>query len=151
MKINVTETLMINLETEVWVCSRCGHVHGSARANYKEGLLVYNRNPGEIHRPLLDTKRYDYSFAPDPRWCTILEYYCPECGVMVEVEYTVPGHPPLHDIEFDIDALKSQWKDRPVPKERVFAEPAKRVPHGRADPSRLLNSKRYRGQYRNAK
>src|SRR3546814_5980264 len=23
-----------------------------------------------------------------------------------------PGHPPVHDIELDIDALKLQWKDR---------------------------------------
>jgi hypothetical protein len=31
---------------------------------------------------------------------------------MVEAEYLPPGHPPLHDIELDIDALKAQWKDR---------------------------------------
>ena len=28
-----------------------------------------------------------------------------------------PGHPPLHDIELDIDALKAAWKDRPEMKE----------------------------------
>ena len=26
----------------------------------------------------------------------------------MEVEYLPPGHPPLHDIEFDIDALKQR-------------------------------------------
>jgi hypothetical protein len=31
---------------------------------------------------------------------------------LVEAEYLPPGHPPLHDIELDIDALKVQWKDR---------------------------------------
>jgi hypothetical protein len=31
---------------------------------------------------------------------------------MVEVEYLPPGHPPLRDIEFDLDALKAQWRDR---------------------------------------
>ena len=31
---------------------------------------------------------------------------------MVEAEYLPPGHPPVHDIELDIDALKVQWKDR---------------------------------------
>ena len=36
---------------------------------------------------------------------------------MMEVEYVPPGHPPLHDIELDIDALKAQWKDRPEVKE----------------------------------
>lgn len=148
MKIDITETLSMDLDAEEWLCNRCGHVHGSARTNYKEGLLVYNRDPREIHRALLDTKRYDYSFAPDPAWCAILEYYCPGCGVMVDVEYTVPGHPPLHDIELDIDALKLQWKDRPAPAQRAFAEPVPRVPHGQPDPARILNSKKIRGQYR---
>jgi hypothetical protein len=31
---------------------------------------------------------------------------------MMEAEYVPPGHPPLHDIELDIDALKAQWKGR---------------------------------------
>ena len=34
--------------------------------------------------------------------------YCPNCGQMIEVEYTVPGHPPVHDIEPDIDDLKKK-------------------------------------------
>ena len=32
------------------------------------------------------------------------QYYCPDCGTLVEAEYLPPGHPPLHDIELDIDA-----------------------------------------------
>jgi hypothetical protein len=27
---------------------------------------------------------------------------------MIEVEYLPPGHPPLHDIELDIDSLKDR-------------------------------------------
>jgi acetone carboxylase gamma subunit len=115
MKIPMTEYLAIDLDRETWECRCCGHVIQSARENYKKGLLVYDRNPREIHRPLLDTTKYQRSFAPDPAWCALLEYYCPSCGTMVETEYTVPGHPPLHDMEFDIDALKAQWKDRPAP------------------------------------
>ncbi len=113
MKIPMTEYLAINLETEKWCCLRCDHVIGSARKSYKEGLLVYDRDPREIHRPILDPERYEFTYAPDPKWVRILEYYCPGCGVMVETEYTPPGHPPLHDMEFDIDALKAQWKARP--------------------------------------
>lgn len=120
MNVPMTEYLAIDLETERWCCRRCGHDIHSARGNYKEGLLVYDRDPTEIHRPLLDPKLYERTFAPDPRWCRILEFYCPGCGTMIETEYTVPGHPPLHDMEFDIDALKAQWLARgptagPVP------------------------------------
>ena len=45
MKVLITEYLRINLDTEMWECRRCGKVHGSARDNYKRGLLVYDRDP----------------------------------------------------------------------------------------------------------
>lgn len=112
MNVLITEYLRINLDTEMWECRNCGHVHGSARDNYKRGLLVHDRDPREIHKPLLDPKLYERTYSPDPSWCRILEYYCPECGTLVEAEYLPPGHPPLHDIELDIDQLKAQWKDR---------------------------------------
>ena len=113
MKVLITETLRIDLGTEQWECRRCGHEHGSARDNYKRGLLVHDRDPREVHKPLLDTQLYERTYSPDPTWYRILEYYCPDCGTMVEAEYLPPGHPPLHDIELDIDALKEQWKGRP--------------------------------------
>lgn len=127
MKVPMTEYLAIDLEREVWECRRCAHVIQPARENYKRGLLVYDRDPREIHRPLLDTKKYQRTFAPHPDWCRILEYYCPCCGTMVETEYTVPGHPPLHDMEFDIDALKAQWKDRPAPEATEIPEDSDRT------------------------
>ena len=117
MNVLITEYLRINLDTEMWECRRCGRAHVSARDNYKRGLLVYDRNPQEIHKPLLDTKKYQRTFSPDPKWCRILEYYCPQCGTLVEAEYVPPGHPPLRDIELDIDALKEQWKGREEVKE----------------------------------
>jgi len=112
VNVLITEYLRINLDTEEWECRVCSHRIGPARHNYKEGLLVYDRDPIEIHPPLLDPKLYRNTFAPNPAWCAILEYYCPSCGTMIEVEYVVPGHPPVHDIELDIDALKAQWAGR---------------------------------------
>jgi len=112
MKVLITEYLRINLDTEQWECRRCDHEHGPARDNYKRGLLVYDRDPTEIHPALLDPEKYDRSFSPDPTWCRILEYCCSKCGTMVEIEYLPPGHPPLRDIELDIDSLKKQWANR---------------------------------------
>lgn len=113
MNVLITEYLRINLDTEQWECRKCGRAHGSARENYKKFLLIHDRDPREIHRPLLDPKKYpDFNFSPDPKVCVIYEFYCPECATLVEVEYSVPGHAPLHDIELDIDALKVQWANR---------------------------------------
>jgi acetone carboxylase gamma subunit len=106
MKVHITENLDVDLDTEQWVCRRCGEEFANARDNYKRGLLVHNRHPHEIHKPLVDPDRYEFTYGPDPNWVRILEYYCPACGHMIEVEYAPPGHPPLHDIELDIDSLK---------------------------------------------
>ena len=106
MKVYVTEYLCIELEAERWRCRRCDHDIGDARDNYKRGLLVYDRNPTEIHKPLLDPEHYEFTFSPDPEFTALLEYYCPGCGTLVEAEYTIPGHPPTRDIDLDIDSLK---------------------------------------------
>ena len=116
MKANITEYLRINLDNEMWECRRCDGTLIAASDNYKRGLLVYDRDPREIHPPLLDPEKYDYTFSPDPAYTALLEYYCPHCGTMVETEYTAPGHPPVHDIELDLESLRhkvSQWGDSP--------------------------------------
>lgn len=105
----MTEYLEIDLKNETWCCRKCNHILGSARENYKEGLLVHARDPREIHQPIIDENQYDFTFAPDPSWVQIVEYYCPECSAQVEVEYLPPGHPPLYDMQFDIDSLKERY------------------------------------------
>jgi len=114
VRVNITEYLSIELDDETWHCRCCDRVLNSARSNYKEGLLVYNRDPREIHRPILDPDRYDFTYAPDPAWCRIIEYYCPGCGTQVEAEYLPPGHPLSYDIELDIDALKARFQVKTV-------------------------------------
>jgi acetone carboxylase, gamma subunit len=93
MRIPMTEYLDIDLETERWRCRRCDHDIVSARENYKTGTLVYDRDPTEVHRPLIDPERYEFTFAPDPGWCRILEFYCPGCGTMLETEYSPARSP----------------------------------------------------------
>lgn len=112
MKVAITDALAIDLDAERWECRGCGSVLGEARAPYKHGLLVRARDPREIHAPILDPDAYDFTFAPDPAWVQILEYCCPACGRLAEVEYLPPGHPPTLDIAFDIDALKARAVER---------------------------------------
>lgn len=112
MKVLATEYLRINLDSENWECRRCNHELGSARDNYKKHLLIYERDPHEVHRPVIDADKFEYTFAPDRKFCTIYEFYCPNCGTMMEVEYQVPGHMPVHDIDLNIDQLKAQWVNR---------------------------------------
>ena len=107
MKIAMTDALLIDLDRSSWVCRKCGHEHGSAERNYKHGLLAYARDPRELHRPILDAARYRNTFAPQPEWVRIVEYYCPQCALLVEAEYLPPGHPPLDDMQFDLARLRA--------------------------------------------
>jgi acetophenone carboxylase len=105
-KRRITEYLDLDLVAERWLCNRCGTDLGNARDNYKKGCLIAQRDPSEVHPPIV----YDveYSFAPDRDWCRIVEFYCPNCASLIEVEYLPPGHPLTYDIELDLDALKEK-------------------------------------------
>jgi acetophenone carboxylase len=104
-RLRVTEYLELDLDAEIWHCNRCGHALGPAASNYKEGCLVHERDPREIHRPVVEG---EFTLAPDPEWVRIVEFYCPGCGAQVETEYLPPGHPIIHDIELDIPRLKER-------------------------------------------
>jgi len=104
MKVRITEYLEIDLQSEQWCCQPCGHSLISANENYKKGCLVRERPLDEVHPPLVEESAY--SFCPDKDYCRLIEFYCPQCGVMIENEYLPPGHPITHDIELDIEALK---------------------------------------------
>ncbi|MEU6535368.1 acetone carboxylase subunit gamma [Streptomyces sp. NPDC047000] len=119
MRVPMTEYLVIDLGTERWVCRVCDQDMGSAHGNYKEGTLVYDRDPREIHQPVIDPERYEFTFSPDPEYCRILEYYCPGCGTQIETEYIPPGHPPTVDMLIDVAALRAQWEARGTDPEEV--------------------------------
>lgn len=104
-RISFTEYLALDLNDEHWYCRCCGHRLASARDNYKRGCLVAQRLPAEIHAP---TVRGEYTFSPDPDWIRIVEFYCPGCLRQIETEYLPPGHPITHDIELDLDSLRTR-------------------------------------------
>ena len=106
-RLRMTEYLDLDVEEEMWHCHRCGHALISARENYKKGCLFYDRDPREIHPPLVSG---EFNFSPDPLWVRIVEIYCPGCGTQIETEYLPPGHPITWDIEFDLDSLKERLR-----------------------------------------
>jgi acetophenone carboxylase len=103
---HVAEYLEIDVESETWHCHKCGEEFGSARENYKKGCRVNERDPREVHPPIIEGE--EYSFAPDPEWIRLIEFYCPGCGVMIENEYLPPGHPITDDTQFDLEKLREK-------------------------------------------
>lgn len=108
-KVRVTEYLDIDLERETWCCHRCNGEIISAREPYWKGCLVYERAPSDIYgAPIEIAKDSFVSYCPHPDFVRVIEFYCPSCGIMVEVQYLPPGHPIPVDIEIDIDKLKEK-------------------------------------------
>lgn len=105
-RTKVTPHIDVDLTDELWVCRHCDGDLGDATESYKRGCLVAERDPQEVHRATIDEE--EYNFAPDPEWCRIVEFYCPDCGAMVENEYLPPGHPITEDISLDLAALREQ-------------------------------------------
>ncbi len=104
-RLNIAEYLVADLDDERWHCRSCDRDLGSLGEDYKRGLLVGERDPSEIHPPVIDGP---YTFSPNGEWTRILEFYCPGCGRQVETEYLPPGHPLTRDTEIDVDALKAR-------------------------------------------
>lgn len=107
----ITEYLEVDLSSETWRCVRCGEELGDVEDNYKRGCLVQERDPRDVHRPIIEDE--EYTFAPDPEWVRIIEFYCPGCGIMVENEYLPPGHPITNDTELDIEKLTRETEGVP--------------------------------------
>lgn len=110
-KLRITEYLDLDLASEQWCCNRCGHELAKATDNYKSGCMVAERDLAEVHPPLVATQGEGagYSYTPNPEYCRLVEFYCPQCATMLENEYLPPGHPITHEIELDIPALKARY------------------------------------------
>lgn len=102
MKRRITENLDIDTDALEWLCHACGVSLGPASANYKEGCLVAARDPREVWQPLIEE---EYNFSYDPGWMRLVEYYCPECGGLIELDVLPPGHPIPRDFELDLRKL----------------------------------------------
>jgi len=110
-RIRVTEYLDLALPERRWSCNRCGQDLGPAERPYKEGCLIANRDPREVHPVLATDEEFNFSF--DPEWIRLVEFYCPGCGTMVENEYLPPGHPLTWDIDLDLDAFERTHPEVP--------------------------------------
>ena len=109
-RARVTEYLDIDLTSEKWCCNRCGQELIDATENYKHGCLIAERDMAEVHPPVIEGETY--SFMPDSDYCRLIEFYCPNCGTMLENEYLPPGHPITHEIELDLTALRERVTEK---------------------------------------
>lgn len=109
MMVRITEYLDIDLDSGMWCCYVCRHELIAATKNYKEGCVVYERDPKEIYPPVFPDAEFNLSVADG--YGVFIEFYCPGCGTMIENELLPEGHPPAHDIELDLEALRAKYSE----------------------------------------
>ncbi len=98
-------------KTKKWLTKcDCGHEFGDYRENWKLNAAIYVRDNEETMRDV-----YPSLMAPDTEWQVYREFYCPECGVMLDVEAPTPWYPVIHDFEPDIETFYKEWVNLPVP------------------------------------
>ena len=119
MRLRATDALDVDLVTRRWVCNRCDYDVGDAERPYKFGCLVRDRDPAEIYPPVFGSE-HPFRLTTLPDYGRFVEYYCPGCGVMVEVELLPPGHPPDDDLWLDLDAIQARLREDPTTFEPVL-------------------------------
>lgn len=88
----------------------CGYEFGHYKENWKLNAIIYVRDTNEQ----LD-EIYPRLMHSDPKWNVLREYYCPNCGVQLEVESVPPFYPVILDFEPDLEAFYNDWLGKPLP------------------------------------
>ncbi|MDY6861438.1 MAG: acetone carboxylase subunit gamma, partial [Thermodesulfobacteriota bacterium] len=68
-------------------CKKCGYIFCDATENYKEYALKAEIDPSSIGS----------ARSEDREFCVYREFYCPGCGVMLDVDSCPPTDPILWD------------------------------------------------------
>lgn len=88
----------------------CGQEFGHYKDNWKLNANIYIRDTEETMHEI-----YPKLMHADPKWNVLREYYCPGCGVLLEVESVPPFYPVILDFEPDLEAFYEEWLGRPLP------------------------------------
>lgn len=75
---------------KVIICSKCGFAYCDAKEDYKLYALIYERDPEQV---------YSKHLAPDKEWGVYREFYCPGCGIQLEVEQCPPCMTIIPDVQ----------------------------------------------------
>jgi acetone carboxylase gamma subunit len=103
MPRRITESLDLDTTSGRWACHDCGYDLGPATENYKLSTLIKARSPHEVWQPSVDET---YNFSYHPEWMRLVEFYCPGCALLIDLEVLPPGHPITHDVELDMNAVE---------------------------------------------
>lgn len=105
-RLGWTEPILVCLQEHLYVVeladgSRivrcdCGQEFGDYQQNWKEGALVYERDPSGT--PVFRGPR-----VADPDWTVLREFYCPGCATQLDVEVVPRGYPFIFNFQPELE------------------------------------------------
>ena len=125
-RVTWTERILLPLAEHLYIVDKdgerivkcdCGYEYGDYRENWKLKALIYVRDTEEKLDEVFPGPR-----KPNPKLCSVREYYCPSCGAQLEVETVPVGYPAVFDFLPDIDAFYREWLNRPPETEKEFRD-----------------------------
>ncbi len=96
LPIGIHLFIVDNKKGKVVKCA-CGQEFGDYRKNWKEEAIVYVRDSEEK----LD-EIFQGPTKCDHEWMVLREFYCPGCGVQLDVEAVPPGYPIIFNFQPEI-------------------------------------------------
>lgn len=118
-RVNWDDTIILPLTPFLYIVKKnggypvkcsCGHEFCDYRENWKMAALIFVRNDEKSLSEIWPGPR-----TPDPDKNEVREFYCPGCGVQLEVDAVPPGYPILQNFEPNIEAFYTEWLGRPAP------------------------------------
>jgi len=73
-------------------CLKCGYILGPVIENYKNLALTRTVSASKASPAFLASESGDF---------VLKEYYCPNCGVMFEVDIVQKGEPDIYSVELN--------------------------------------------------
>ncbi len=95
----------------------CGHEFGDYRENWKIHALIDVFETDEQ-----SARFYPGQGRPNLEYCEVRRYFCPGCGVQLEVEAVPRGYPMIFDFLPNLDVFYSEWLGRPLSNKKDFKD-----------------------------
>lgn len=134
-KVNWPEQILLPLGRHLYIVEKgkkhivkcdCGYEFGDYRINWKLNAVVYVRDTAEK----LDEIYPGVMKGCRPEMNEIREFYCPGCGVLLEVESVPPGYPITFDFLPNLDAFYREWLGHPLEEKLSFEDKTDTVTKG---------------------
>jgi acetone carboxylase, gamma subunit len=118
-KVDWDDTIILPLSPYLYIIKKndkfpvkctCGHEFCDYRENWKMDALIHVRKDDDSLGEIWPGPR-----TPDPDKNEVREFYCPGCGIQLEVDAVPPGYPVLQNFEPNIDVFYTEWLGRPAP------------------------------------